>query len=523
MAETKLYLNIQEQVEKNKNDIKFMLEEEGTLNKFGIKVIGQEDGVSDMPSVADYKEEHEDWAYGDAYAIGTEAPYTLYVLTRANGTHPNDYWFNIGQFPVPGPQGETGEQGPAGHTPQVTVATPVTSTLPAGSSAFASVMNVGTADDPQLAFTFGIPKGDKGDTGEPGRPGAFHINGQVANASLLPDASLVDPTAAYAVGTVLPYDVYVIMTIDNVQSWLNLGPVLTEISDTYELNISGTSGSLTQEQVDALVNDTNMNFIKIGDYFFIKSNKQGTLIEYVYIFSGKYIRTFLVNVVNNTFSYGTPIEVVDTASAQTITGVKTFDNGIKTGKIEQKTGSSYIQLGESSGGAVTVGGNQIQINKPLIQNLATGDLGSETKPFRNGHFSGQVYAENTFNVINASDISVENNVWTLSDTQFALITNGKPTLIKGTLFNNNNNCLFHPSYERGESIFLFGFCERLGLTCDILVSINQTTKVISFSTARFYNIGSLYAINGKVLPNYPSNTGTFVLKCVDGTLTWVAE
>ena len=112
----KEYRNLQEQVEKNKNDILFILQEEGVLNEFGIKVIGQEETTDDLPSVADYKEAHEDWAYGDAYAIGTEAPFELYVLTRANGTHPNDYWFNIGEFPMPGPQGEQGEQGIQGET-----------------------------------------------------------------------------------------------------------------------------------------------------------------------------------------------------------------------------------------------------------------------------------------------------------------------------------------------------------------------------------------------------------------------
>lgn len=107
--------NLQEQVEKNKDDILYILEEEGVLNQFGIKVIGQEESTADLPTVADYKEDNPDWAYGDCYAIGTEAPYTLYVLTRANGTHANDYWFNIGSFPMPGPEGPQGQQGPQGE------------------------------------------------------------------------------------------------------------------------------------------------------------------------------------------------------------------------------------------------------------------------------------------------------------------------------------------------------------------------------------------------------------------------
>lgn len=110
----KEFRNIVEQVEKNKNDIKTMLQGEAVLSEFGIKVIGEEASLADLPSVSEYKEANSNWAYGDAYAIGEEAPYELYILTRANGTHESDYWFNIGEFPMPGPQGEQGEQGEQG-------------------------------------------------------------------------------------------------------------------------------------------------------------------------------------------------------------------------------------------------------------------------------------------------------------------------------------------------------------------------------------------------------------------------
>ena len=107
----KQFRNLQEQVEKNKNDIKYILEEEGVLNEFGIRVTEQVDDFADLPSVADYKESHTGWEYGDCIAVGTEEPYELYILTRANGSHPNDYWFDLGLFPLPGPQGEQGIQG----------------------------------------------------------------------------------------------------------------------------------------------------------------------------------------------------------------------------------------------------------------------------------------------------------------------------------------------------------------------------------------------------------------------------
>lgn len=170
----KEFRNLQEQVKKNMDDIMFILQEEGVLNEFGIKVVGQEDSVLDMPTVDDYKEDNEDWAYGDAYAVGTEDPYELYILTRANGTHPNDYWFNIGEFPAPGPQGEqgpqgeTGPQGPTGPSgqdgvsPEISIGTVSATTLSASVSATASVSMTGTYAQPVLNFAFGIPQGQDG-------------------------------------------------------------------------------------------------------------------------------------------------------------------------------------------------------------------------------------------------------------------------------------------------------------------------------------------------------------------------
>ena len=172
----KEFRNLQEQVKKNMDDILFILQEEGVLNEFGIKVIGQEASVADMPTVADYKENNPDWSYGDAYAIGTEDPYELYILTRANGTHPDDYWFNIGEFPQPGPQGPAGaegEQGPQGEqgNPGVDgtsagfgVVSATATTLEPGSSATVTVTASGPDSSKNFSFEFGIPRGEDGTT-----------------------------------------------------------------------------------------------------------------------------------------------------------------------------------------------------------------------------------------------------------------------------------------------------------------------------------------------------------------------
>lgn len=105
------YRNLEEQVKKNMDDIQYLLEQEGVLNDFGIKVVGEITSSSQLPDPDTYQGE-----YGDAYAVGTASPYTLYIYTRANGTHPNNYWFNIGEFPLAGPTGDQGPQGPKGET-----------------------------------------------------------------------------------------------------------------------------------------------------------------------------------------------------------------------------------------------------------------------------------------------------------------------------------------------------------------------------------------------------------------------
>lgn len=68
-------------------------------NMLGIKMVGH---IDKLP-IPDGQYE-----YGDAYMVGTETPYEMYVYTRADAMHSTDYWFNIGKFPQPGPQGPAG-------------------------------------------------------------------------------------------------------------------------------------------------------------------------------------------------------------------------------------------------------------------------------------------------------------------------------------------------------------------------------------------------------------------------------
>ena len=74
----KIFLNIQEQVEKNRKDILDIQRGATVLAEFGITVIGQVDEESELPDPAEYEGN-----FGDAYAVGTESPFDFYIFTRA--------------------------------------------------------------------------------------------------------------------------------------------------------------------------------------------------------------------------------------------------------------------------------------------------------------------------------------------------------------------------------------------------------------------------------------------------------
>ena len=90
--------NLQEQVLKNKQDIEQHYNQTRTLELFDVKVIGVLDEWVEP--------EGQTFEYGDAYFVGTEAPYSLYIFTRADSVHPNDYWLEIKDLIVQGPAGK---------------------------------------------------------------------------------------------------------------------------------------------------------------------------------------------------------------------------------------------------------------------------------------------------------------------------------------------------------------------------------------------------------------------------------
>lgn len=217
----KQYRNLEEQVLKNQEDIKYILEERGVLNQFGIKVVGQVETAGELPDPSTYAGE-----YGDAFAVGTSEPYELYIWTRAFSGQANPHWFDIGQFPapsyVPGPEGKVGPEGQPGQRGsqwQSNVGQPAVS---GSNMQFDQALNVSNGDVYQfdgaqwnlignIRGPQGIqgirgpegpvgPTGQRGPTGPTGPQGEFiQIVGELSNTNELPDPSTVARSSAYLI------------------------------------------------------------------------------------------------------------------------------------------------------------------------------------------------------------------------------------------------------------------------------------------------------------------------------------
>ena len=94
--------NLEEQVEKNAQDIEDFKNGNQTIAEFGITVVGILATAAELPAQGEN--------YGDAYLIGTSTPYDMRVWTRdvANSTAK---WVDLGACPLQGPKGDKGNIG----------------------------------------------------------------------------------------------------------------------------------------------------------------------------------------------------------------------------------------------------------------------------------------------------------------------------------------------------------------------------------------------------------------------------
>ena len=138
------FRNLQEQVLKNMCDIQDIEQGATVLAAFGIKVVGQVNQASDLPAPTTYQGN-----LGDAFLVGTEAPYDYYIYAKAYDGQEQPAFYNLGQFPKPGPKGDTGNAAGFG-----TVSATATSVV---GDPTVSVSTSGTNEAKNIAFEFGIP------------------------------------------------------------------------------------------------------------------------------------------------------------------------------------------------------------------------------------------------------------------------------------------------------------------------------------------------------------------------------
>ena len=130
-----------------------------------------------------------------------------------------------------------------------------------------------------------------------------------------------------------------------------------------------------------------------------------------------------------------------------------------------------------------------------------------------------------FNVINASDI-VSN---TLTQAQYDLITNGKPTIILGTFRNLINPLIFSPRTNIAGVITrgLYIGHAPSGNQQFGTYQINQGTLLFELSgqTQENIDLNCIGAVNGKIIPSYPSSptTSQFLGYKPNNTLAYLSK
>ena len=208
--------NLENQVLKNKEDIYTLQHANQILANFGIKIVGHVDDINNLPSVEYYKEHYPTWDYGDAYTVGTAAPYEFIILTRADAEHAFDYWFNFGTIVgAQGPQGPEGPQGPKGDK--------------------GDKGDVGPRGNTGLQGPTGAqgPQGPQGLQGPQGPAGfAVRIVGYVADESHLPTASISEQGNGYLIRSTTANTslLYIVLYNSDTQMWYwnNVGIVTSD-------------------------------------------------------------------------------------------------------------------------------------------------------------------------------------------------------------------------------------------------------------------------------------------------------
>ena len=289
------YRNLQEQVQKNKEDIAAWQNVEFTLNNFGIKVLGKVDSESDIPAGT--------YEYGDAYLVGLTDPFDLYIYTRNKEAADSGSFVNVGPLNVIGQEGPQGPQGPAGvdgYSPVVRYGNglPIVESTDKDGYLYIDQQTSRLYTFKNNAWNYVVNmQGAKGDKGEQGIQGAtgttLSIVARLASPDLLPTnfaSGAIPKNSAYLVDVQGANHLYIILgDQSDYSTWywadagdFNLGSVLykdsvfqqyANITDSYDTN---TGAVVTDTATNNMNNELKA---QIGDLTTLGTTDKSSLVN----------------------------------------------------------------------------------------------------------------------------------------------------------------------------------------------------------------------------------------------------
>ena len=340
------------------------------IAEFGIRIIGQLENTNLPPISTEAPPPGGPEAFGEAYAVGVEPPYDIYIWTRPDAYHTEAYWFNIGKIAIAGEQGAPGIsitnaalnnadqlvftfsngrvitiprslKGDPGGSPSVTLTTN-------DEGVIIKVLN----PDGTLKQSALVRNGVNGQSirGEAGPPGFFNILGTLQNEEQLPPAASVPLGSAYLVWHAIAaeengghYDLWLNITSGGTQAWQNTGRVAAGTYIYQDGQIVNTFDADTK--VDTITGNSAYRIygVKPNGVVWnptVRTDPQSTNSNYKYqlvcydITSGKSVNNGLIQIAE------TPLEDYHTASKKYVDDKsKLYEHNIKV--VGENSGDSF--------------------------------------------------------------------------------------------------------------------------------------------------------------------------------------
>ena len=498
------------------------------IDELGIKVLGV------FPTLDTAKDSvRPPYEYGDAFAIGTEAPYNLYIYTRDI-----EDFFDFGKFNQRGPVG------PTGPAPSISINAEATNTT---GTPEVEVTKTGTNEAPVFNFKFRGLKGERGQTGMQGVRGftgpigpvgpigprgskgdkgdvgpAFKLLGDLTSTSQLPSptAELQAQGAAYTIPNAQGVKhIWVIQGTDNLL-WVDIG----------KSGVQGPKG----DPGDGI---NSLKTVKdIGAPSVTYNTTDGIIINnterYTYITAGSGAQVDVQTEKKMPLIAGEGISINATDGADKAI-IKTLNtnlvNGAGTGSLVQKTVSSSgtPYANEASGSGAVAMGKKVKSkgNTTFVTGQENEAIAGTSASFTSGRLNVNRGSYN----ITGGENNANNNSWNLvigknnavSDGRFGIVSGLDNVYTgRGSTYNTSvsmlGNNLYAQAYQPSDGALLIGRYNHIEGTSGRLFVVGNGTSPDDRRNA--FEVLE----NGRIrIPNFDSNgnrIGMVTIKAVNGAL-----